>query len=368
VHQRHRMPCRARRTACAVVVATALLAGACGGDDKSAEPTTTSEAQPKASAATIAARQRYFGEANVDDETGAVRKDRVLFSWVGMAGFAMSIAGHVVMLDAYVNRFQSAMSYTGTTPEELAAIAPEVVFMGHGHSDHVGDLPTVVRANPGIKVVGTGEHCKDVEAELGDADFECIAILPAPSAQAQKGRGNDLIPGVKITAVRHPHNGEHAGTYPYPSDAEMLLPAVGCGNPPKDPADPVAWKAKNSESISVFYLFELGDFALGWQNTTGANDATGVSDVYRSLPRPDILMSPSVGLAKGEIRNPIETLEPKVFVPNHHDAPCTAANRPLLEEQLAKIPGARRPKLQFLDAPADYLEVFGWNPTDRQWR
>lgn len=43
-------------------------------------------AAPKLGAATIMAREHYFGLDNVDPQTGAVRSDRVLLSWTGQAG------------------------------------------------------------------------------------------------------------------------------------------------------------------------------------------------------------------------------------------------------------------------------------------
>jgi len=363
-----------------MIVATVVLVAGCTtsesgqrGNDPAPTTTaasapTTTEAVPRFDAATIAARQHYFGEANVDAVTGAVRDDRVLLSWFGNAGFAASFNGHVVLLDAYVNRFRFAMSYTGTSPEELAALAPEVLVMGHGHGDHVGDLQTVVRANPGITVVGTGEHCTDVEAQLPNAEFTCTAILPAPTAQAQRASSSDIIPDVEITAVRHPHNGEAISRFTDPADADLVPPSEGCESPPEDPADPPTWSTENSELISVFYLFEIGAFSLGWQNTVGANDVTGVTEVYRTLAPLDILVSPTVGLARGEIRSPIESLEPKVFVPDHHDMPCAGPNRPFIEGELAKIPANQRPDLHFLDNPADYLRPFGWDPTAEDWQ
>ena len=51
---------------------------------------------------TIAVRQKYFGLDNVNPNTGAVRTDRVIMSWVGVSTFAASFNGHVVMLDGYL--------------------------------------------------------------------------------------------------------------------------------------------------------------------------------------------------------------------------------------------------------------------------
>ena len=59
-----------------------------------------------ASAATwlIAARQKVFGIENVDANTGAVKKDKVIFSWLTNTTYAVSVLGRVIMLDSYVTR------------------------------------------------------------------------------------------------------------------------------------------------------------------------------------------------------------------------------------------------------------------------
>src|SRR5262249_54537918 len=123
-------------------------------------PATAHEVKPL-SAETISARQKFFGLDNVNPMTGAVRDDRVILSWTGVSSFAASFRGHVVLLDAFIVREGGlptvgawpSIRYIGSTPEELAALNPELILFGHAHFDHVGDLPTVVRANPDAVVV-----------------------------------------------------------------------------------------------------------------------------------------------------------------------------------------------------------------------
>jgi hypothetical protein len=317
--------------------------------------------------AMVAARQRFFGLDNVDPRSGAVRDDRVLLSWFGIASFAASVNGHVFLIDSYVNRFAGGMSYTGTTPEEVAALRPETILIGHLHSDHAGDITTTIRLNPGIDVAGTGEHCADLKAAVTDVPFTCKAIVSAPSKLGDVGRDDSLIPGVELTAVRHPHNAEVNVLYTDPVENVPILPAAGCTAPPPNPSDPPAWEAPNSARISLYWEIRFRDFVLGYQDTTGANDATGVSDVYANLPSPDVLLSPSVGGARYEIRKPIMDLQPKIYVPVHHDAPCGAPNKPLIEAELAKIPASSRPELLFISDPGDYHRALSWDPFSPAW-
>src|SRR5688572_10037868 len=88
---------------------------------------------------TVEARQRFFGKANVDPKTGAVRSDRVILSWFSVSSYAASFNGHVVFLDAWISK-GSHSGYVPTTREELIALDPEYIFVGHGDFDHAGDL------------------------------------------------------------------------------------------------------------------------------------------------------------------------------------------------------------------------------------
>src|SRR5438874_1058000 len=95
------------------------------------------------SAATIAARARFFGAENVDDRDGKVRRDRVIFSWVTNASLAVSLEGRIVLLDTYINRpelpppeGQPDLRRSPIDVQELIDLRPEAIFLGHGHGDH----------------------------------------------------------------------------------------------------------------------------------------------------------------------------------------------------------------------------------------
>jgi glyoxylase-like metal-dependent hydrolase (beta-lactamase superfamily II) len=103
-----------------------------------------------ASAATIAARQRFFGAENVDAR-GNVRRDRVILSWITNAGLAASFEGRVVLLDTYINRFEVPPSAgpdlrrTSFGAQDLIALKPEAIFLGHGHGDHADNAAYIAK-------------------------------------------------------------------------------------------------------------------------------------------------------------------------------------------------------------------------------
>ena len=87
-------------------------------------------------AALIAARQKFFGLENVNDKTGKVRDDRVVFSWLTNATFAAAMKGHVVLLDTFVTRLEIMPGRTPFVIQDLVDLKPEAIFIGHGHFDH----------------------------------------------------------------------------------------------------------------------------------------------------------------------------------------------------------------------------------------
>ena len=64
----------------------------------------TSAAMAAADPALLKARQKFFGIENVDVNTGAVKKDKVITSWLTNTTYIVSIMGNVILLDSYISR------------------------------------------------------------------------------------------------------------------------------------------------------------------------------------------------------------------------------------------------------------------------
>ena len=64
----------------------------------------TSAALAAVDPAVLKARQKFFGIENVDVNTGAVNKGKVIASWATNTTYVSSIMGHVVLLDSYISR------------------------------------------------------------------------------------------------------------------------------------------------------------------------------------------------------------------------------------------------------------------------
>ena len=325
----------------------------------------------------VAARSHYFGLDNVDPLTGEVRSDRVIVSWQGMSNLAASFNGHVVLLNAWISRSPRAtgepsmpgIEYVGTTPEELAALAPEAIFFGHGHGDHAGDTPYVIRRNPGITVLGAAEHCTDLEAEVTDVKFTCSSVFPVDAPLGTTMELDDLLPGVGITAIKQPHSNRSTVGETNPGIPWLLRnPEGNCTAFDVYPRgeEPLTWAAPNSGSIAAMWQFRIGEFALVWQDTAGPITGTGVPEALAALPQTDVRLASIVVAGIDSIGEHLSILKPKLFVPLHHD-PCGYMHRPQLMEYMATLPDDIRPQVWFLSDPADYLRPISLDPAATVW-
>ena len=113
-------------------------------------------------AATI--RAKYFGSENVDPRTGAVDCRRFFVSWLNNSSLAVSMNGHVVLFDAFFPTHHPG--YIPTDAWEMGDIQPEYLFIGHGHYDHAQEVPRVLFRSTRTVVVGTPEHCDQIQAAL----------------------------------------------------------------------------------------------------------------------------------------------------------------------------------------------------------
>lgn len=357
-----------KRAAAAIVMASALAApaahahvpaGARGGEPVAAAAST---------AETVALRERYFGAENVD-AAGRVRRDRVILSWVGVTNFAMAIRGHVVLLDAWVPRGAHS-GYVPSSPEELARLEPEAIFIGHAHFDHAADAVPIAQAS-GATIVGSAEQCAELRGRVPAMPPKCVEALPAgaaPGATADVG----VLRGVGVKIVKHLHSGAkgpgddgtgyHVPVTPPPSTTQVEHPPT-----PQDMAHLVE-HAPDAEAGTVLYRFGVGDLSLLWNDSAGPlfDDAPQTFDAFRALRPIDVHVGAIQGfnqISNGmrDARLYIEAFGAPLFVPTHHDdwaAGITTKGenyRAPLDQELERIPPERRPQVRFIADPTDYV-------------
>lgn len=289
----------------------------------------------------VEARQRYFGAENVNVRTGDIRDDRVLFSWITNASMAVSVLGHVILLDTYINRLElppaAGVSDLRRTPinyQDLVNLQPEAIFLGHGHGDHADNAAYVAKSLD-IPIYASPETCDVMQADVqrmfndpnavngggkivpSNNPVRCIGVVSRGSVPgAEVVHLDALEPKVCIVAFKHIHSGsvppdtsfpavpvqniadprepdlyprqicvtptsncQGTGTPTTPLPGQVNLTTTGFGSIPGSPGGP----------ISLFYQFIVRrgpNFAFAWHNTTGPLKEGAGSDP--GLPSPAV--------------------------------------------------------------------------------
>jgi L-ascorbate metabolism protein UlaG (beta-lactamase superfamily) len=303
-------------------------------------------ARPPLPAATIAARERFFGAENVDGR-GQVRADRVVVSWFGVSSLAVSLRGHVALLDTYINNGgcpprADVAPYVETTYAELGALLPEAIFIGHDHFDHQCQTDGIVRDSAAM-LVGLPAHCEKIRAE-GLADVECLEAL---AADAPFGAVAELQPfgaAVAVTAVRNLHSG---------TDAQPPCNSGGCE--------------------AVLYRFAVGEFSFVWNDSNGPlrAHAPDLLARLRALPASDVELGAIIGtgfIAQG-MRDPVdyaEALRVKELYPLHHDLFAGGTSSGFRAGYEAAFAGGGV-TANWLQDPGDYLRPIAFDVNDARW-
>ena len=391
-----------------------------------------------ASQDTIAARARFFGAENVDAR-GNVRADRVIFSWVTNASLAVSIRGRIVLLDTYINR-PELLPPAGTADlrrspisiQELVALAPEAIFLGHGHGDHA-DNAAYIAKQLNIPIYASPETCDVMQADVqrlfadpnlvnGGARIipnglpvKCISPISRASIPgAEIVNIHQLDPVACIVAFKHIHSGTVPTdtTFPFipvnpdsdprepslyprlvsltpptsgtPVAGQMNLTTTGFGSIPGSPGGP----------ISIFYQFIVDDannFTFVWHNTTGPlKEGTGSDPglpspavgaklfaIMDSLPQTDVELGSivSLGVSTNGVRDPIlyqQHIRPQVYIPIHEtDATPISSSLRYKNAYLQAVVAANvpvRPETRWMVDPDDFVRPMVYDPKDDRWR
>ena len=274
--------------------------------------------------ALIAARQKFFGVENVDANSGAVKKNQVLFSWVTNSTLAVSIQGRIVLLDTYIQRLElpppanvSDLRRSPVDVQDLVDLHPEAIFLGHGHGDH-GDNAAYIAKWLNIPIYASPETCDVMQVDVtrmfndpntanGGAKIipngDPVTCVPVVSRGSVPGAEivhlAQLEPLACIIAFKHIHSGtvptdpsipfvpvinssdprepqiyppgpcvtptntcSGNGTPTTPTPGQVNLTTTGFGTIPGSPGG----------SISLYYEFVLRggyNFSFAWHNTTG---------------------------------------------------------------------------------------------------
>jgi len=279
----------------------------------------------------ITTRSKFFGAENVDQRTGAVRRDRVIISWVTNASLAASIEGRIVLLDTYINRLevpptadQADLRRTPINASDLVNLHPEAIFLGHGHGDHADNAAYIAKLD-NIPIYSSPETCAVMQADIqrmandpntanggvkiipDSNPIQCIPVVGRGSVPGSQVSNIDIPGGHEfgVIAFKHIHSGSvptdttfnavpvnnigdsrESDLYPpglcvAPFNPNGLQGCLGVGTPQTPQPGQVNLTTTGfgnippnnlGGSISLFYQFVVCDghhFTFVWHNTTG---------------------------------------------------------------------------------------------------
>jgi hypothetical protein len=303
---------------------------------------------------TIQAREAFFGAMNVD-KRGQVRRDRVILSWFGVASFAAALDGKVVLLDTYLNNYgptdcpaqPTDQRYVPADYDDLIALKPEAIFIGHEHFDHQcrsGEIAT----RTGASLVGLPQACALARSEVPGKRVRCVPTLGSLSDFGTQREIRPLGRRVPVTVIRNLHSGLASGPIMNSTGAEALM-----------------------------YRFRVGRFSLVWNDTVGPlrEKSPRLLNVLRKLPPTDVQTGASkgFGLAEQGLRDPVdysEALRAKIYYSNHQDFYLLEGGaldgrsrtlKPQLRAAFRSRPGLET-EARWLQDPTDYLRPLVFNP------
>jgi len=310
----------------------------------------------------------------------------VIFSWITNASYAVSLKGRVVLLDTYVHRAETVPGRTPFVVEDLLALNPEAIFLGHGHGDHA-DNAAFVAGNLDIPIYASAETCIAMQTDATNLfnagripvnHVECREVTSSGSTPgAEIVKIAQLEPIACITAFRH----LHSTTTPL----ETTFPIVPVLNI-ADPRDPQMYPPGTPHSfptsgvggggpISIFYQFVMrGDnrFTFACHNTTGAiKEGCGLDKCWT---RARVDGEPRLPGQRNARRHPVSTSAAAEGVyPDSPDerraADVVARIQGVLPEaaRCAGRPCVAASGSAWVVDPNDYLKPQVYDPQDNRW-
>ncbi len=310
----------------------------------------------------------------------------VTLAWYGVSSFIVTIRGHLLLFDAW-EIVGAHKDYVPIGREDLAAIDPEAILIGHGHFDHAADAGYVA-GRTGAAVVGSEEICDQAKAYANEdglaGRFTCAitgtATTPAPGTIQSFRLFEDVAP---VRVLQHIHSASEPPSAENPPDPFLPvfdpLPYVEHFQDDPEELQKFMESLDDAQGGTWMYHLTAGAFTLLIGDSAGPIwDSADVRGALDSFPGcVDVMANAILGFDQpvSGLRDPrlyVEHAHPRVFVPSHADAwaPVLSAGQDRYVDewstQMAELD--HRPQVDFLIDPEDYLAERAYRVADRRWR
>lgn len=382
-----------------------LLAGLLAACSASEAPTAASGSGLNVGDVALADWQPLPPPPPVTPETQALRETilgpdptdpaQVKIWWYGVSSFIAAIGGHLFLFDAW-EIVGAHENYVPIGREELAALMPEAILIGHGHFDHAADAGYIAGRSGAALVAGDTVCATARERAARDgnaANFPCLILgdvdTPGPGTVRSVRLWADLPP---IQVLHHSHSAADpadlaSGGVPLIFVPELVSFLTHLNTDPQE----IAWTLESLTDDGGFgeptggtwaYHLRIGDFGLLWHDSVGRIDdgephAQAIRAALGNFPGcVDVQLGAIVGFgmvtsALRDARLYVEHAHPRISLPSHHDAwaPVLGGGAASYETQWREALGSlpQPPELDYLRDPDDYLVPRSYRVDDPRW-
>ncbi len=334
------------------------------------------------------ARQRILGIDKLD-------AGQVKLWWYGVSSFIMAAGGHLFLLDAW-EVVGVHKNYVPITRDDLVALKPEAIFIGHGHFDHAADAGYIA-SRTGAALIAGDSVCAQARTDAASnpeaLDFRCLKLgLDADNPAGSVFSTRIFANMANVQIIKHTHSAADpasltTGGMPLVYTPEILPFLTNLNTDPSETVKflqslPNDGGVGQPEGGTWAYHFRVGNFSLLWNDSTGGmpdNDPTAdaVRVALAGLPDcVDVHLGAIVGFgmvtsAYRDALAYVAAARPRLFMPNHHDAwfPGIGGGASAYETQwtqaLMSLPNP--PKQDYLRDPDDYLKVRSFDVKAAEW-
>lgn len=344
---------------------------------------------PRVGPEVLAARERILGPDATDPAT-------VKLWWYGVSSFIVAAGGHLFLFDAW-ETVGLHQDYVPIGREDLVAIQPEAILIGHGHFDHAADAGYVAGHTGAALVAGQSvcDTARGRAAQLGATmDFPCLVLgsreAPGPGTVREIRIWADLAP---LQVLQHIHSAVDpsdllTGGLPLVYVPDLVTYIENLNTDPEEAAMFLATLSDDGgagqpEGGTWAYQLRVGDFSLLWHDSTGpigdeepqGPTVQAALDAFLGCVDVQVGAIVGFGMVTSGLRDStlyVASAHPQVFVPNHHDAwaPVVGGGAAAYEAQWrAALESLEHPpELDYLRDPEDYMKPRSYRVDEPRWK